>query len=79
MSDAGAGGARPGGSARSLLRILGYAWIAVFATVLVVTVGVDWLAHLRSGTAFDFSRETYVEEIAAIVPGVLAVLLARWV
>jgi hypothetical protein len=78
MSEAGAGSTGTLGSAKSLLRILGYAWIALFATVLLVTVGVDWLADLRPGTALDFSRWTYLEEIAALVPGVLAVLLARW-
>jgi hypothetical protein len=78
MSEAEAGGAGAHGSARSLFRMLGYAWIALFATVLLVTVGVDWLADLRPGTALDFSRWTYLEEIAGMIPGVLAVLLARW-
>jgi hypothetical protein len=80
MSEAGAEGAGARGSAKGLLRIVGYAWIAFFATVLLVTAGVDWLADLRPGTTpLDFSRWTYFEEIAGMVPGVLAVLLTRWI
>ena len=66
------------GSIKGPLLMAGYAWIGVLGAVLVVTAGVDWLADVRPGTALDFSRWTYLEEIAGMVPGVLAVLLARW-
>lgn len=78
MIEAGTGGAGARGSAKGLLRIVGYVWIAFFAAVLMVTAGVDWLADLRPGTTpLDFSRWTYLEEIAGMIPGVLAVLLTR--
>ena len=63
---------------KNVFRILGYAWIACLDAVLVVTAGVDWLADLRPGAHFDFSRWTYLEEAAGLVPGIVILVLGRW-
>jgi len=63
---------------RNLFRILGYGWIACLGTVLLVTAGVDWLADLRPGSHLDFSRWTYLEEAAGLLPGLVMLLLGRW-
>lgn len=66
------------GADKNLFRILGYAWIACLGAVLLVTAGVDWLADLRPGSHLDFNRWTYLEETAGLVPGIVMLLLGRW-
>ncbi len=61
---------------RSLLRLLGYAWIVGLTTLILVIAGVDWLSDFRNGPRIDFSRWTYLELIACFVPGVVAIVLA---
>ena len=63
---------------KNLFRILGYAWIACLGAVLLVTAGVDWLADLRPDGHFDLSRWTYFKEAAGVVPGIVMLLLGRW-
>jgi len=63
---------------KNLFRIVGYAWIACLGAVLLVTAGVDLLADLRPGGHLDFSRWTYLKEAAGLLPGVVMLLLGRW-
>ena len=63
-------------STKSLLRLFGYAWLACMTVLIVVIAGIDWLADFRAGPHIDFSRWTYLELIAGLAPGIVAVALA---
>lgn len=46
------------------------------SVLIVVIAGIDWLADFRAGPHIDFSRWTYLELIAGLAPGIVAVVLA---
>jgi hypothetical protein len=63
-------------STKSFLRLFGYAWLASMTVLIVVIAGIDWLADFRAAPHIDFSRWTYLELIAGLAPGIVALVLA---
>lgn len=62
---------------KSHLRLFGFAWIACVATVILVIAGVDLLSDFRPSRHIDFSVRTYLELMACLAPGLVAILLTR--
>ena len=62
---------------KSHLRLLGFAWVACMATVIRVIAGVDLLSDFRPSRHIDFSARTYLELMACLAPGLVAILLTR--